>query len=175
MNRKSPLARVLSSTALYVLVSAAMGAAGLYAAASGEMGWSPGIFFVVCALVLCLGFFDIKPFAETLEVSDWGVRRTFGPKFRRKQVEEVAWGDLALVEVITTDDGPYAEDMFFMLHGANSKGVVVSNDLAVTHDLVMQLQKRLAGFDNLALVKASGLTESGSFLLWQKLSSPKKS
>jgi hypothetical protein len=54
-----------------------------------------------------------------------------------------------------------------MLHGADDKGVIVANSLAVENNLVAQLQARLPGFDNLALVKASGSTQNNWILLWQ--------
>src|SRR5262245_29029993 len=33
------------------------------------------------------------------------------------KVERVAWADLQKVEVITTSDGPFAPDVFWLLHG----------------------------------------------------------
>jgi hypothetical protein len=167
MKRKSRGAKFVSYTTLLVMLSVLMAVIGLVAAARGEMEWWPGIFFSICAAVIGLDYFEMSAYVEKVEVSDWGIRRTFGPRFRKARMEEVAWSDITMVEVQTTDKGPAVEDMFFMLHGADDKGVIVANSLAVENNLVAQLQARLPGFDNLALVKASGSTQNNWILLWQ--------
>jgi hypothetical protein len=62
----------------------------------------------------------------TLTVDEWGVTRTAGD-IR----EAVAWKDLASVRIYTTSAGPGAEDFFFVLAGADGKGCLVPNGLAV--------------------------------------------
>jgi hypothetical protein len=152
-------------------MSAIIAATGLYAAYQGEMPWWPGIVFAVGAVVLLLSPLVIPPFADDLEISDSGIRRTFGPRYRARQVEAVTWDALSKVEILTTDAGPGAEDMFFLLEGADGTGVVVGNGLAVKHRLVAELQRRLPGYDNRAVVLASGSTMNARFPVWQKDSS----
>jgi hypothetical protein len=60
----------------------------------------------------------------SLQIGDWGVRRLDASG------EAVAWADLIGVEVLTTDAGPYHEDLFWLLEGADGKGVAVSGGVA---------------------------------------------
>src|SRR5271166_3054502 len=41
--------------------------------------------------------------------------------------EEVSWDELAAVEILTTDVGPFVCDVFFVLHG-NERGCVVPQE-----------------------------------------------
>jgi len=88
----------------------------------------------------------------------------------KKREEGVLWDELERVEILTTDDGPSAEDFFFLLEGRDGKGVAISNELAAKHGLAAILQQRLAGLDNKAIIEASGSTQVRRFLVWQKQS-----
>jgi hypothetical protein len=59
-----------------------------------------------------------------------------------------------------------------LLVGRDGGGVAVSNELAVKHDLVAILQRRLSGLDSKAIIEASGSTQVRRFLVWQKQSQP---
>ena len=97
-----------------------------------------------------------------VEVSDDGVRRVLSDG----RVEELSWGDLGDVRVITTADGPFAEDVFFVLTAADgARGVVVPQAQA-TGEFVERLQ-RLPGFDNAALIRAMQSVVEDQFLLWR--------
>jgi hypothetical protein len=109
-----------------------------------------------------------KAYVDELEINDLGVARRFGPWLRKKKEESVRWQDMTKVEILTTDAGPSSEDLFFILHGADGKGVAISNDLAVKHGLVATLQNRLPGLDNKAIIDASLCIEVRRFLVWQK-------
>ncbi|HSA90984.1 MAG TPA: hypothetical protein VLF42_13925 [Burkholderiales bacterium] len=153
---------------------AALIACGLFAAASftfasdEDIGWWAGWFWTAGFLALLLISPGWKPLVEELEVTDFGVTRRFGPWLRKKKEERVSWQDLTQVEILTTDAGPSSEDLFFILHGRDGKGVAVSNDLAVKHGLVATLQNRLPGLDNKAIIDASLCIEVRRFLVWQK-------
>ncbi|UMR30045.1 hypothetical protein MJ904_24010 [Massilia sp. MB5] len=137
----------------------------------GAIPWWPSIFFGFCAFFMLLEQFGWKPYRNRLEISSSGIRRTFGPALRAKKVEEVAWSDVSKIEVETTDAGPAVDDMFFWIHGASGKGVVVSSEIAGKHGLVKELQARFPGLDNHALAEASGCCSNRHFLLWEKLAS----
>ncbi len=48
-------------------------------------------------------------------------------------VESVLWDDLQRVSILTTDTGPFAEDVFFVLYGSNSdSGCVVPQSIPNT-------------------------------------------
>jgi hypothetical protein len=137
-------------------------------AVQGGMPWWAGAFWVVGFLALLLP--GAKGLVDEIEVTDLGVSRRFGPRMGKKREEGVLWDELERVEILTTDDGPYADDFFFLLEGRDGKGVAISNELAVKHGLVAILQQRLAGLDNKAIIEASGATQPRRLLVWQKQS-----
>jgi hypothetical protein len=104
-----------------------------------------------------------KKLYGTVTVDDWGVTRVAG-----KLREVVAWEDLAWVAIQTTDEGPGAEDFFFLLGGADGKGVVVPNFIATELNLLATLQARLPGLDNMQVALASGSTTNATFTIWKR-------
>lgn len=97
-----------------------------------------------------------------MQIDDWGVRRLDAPN------EAVAWGDLVKVEIVTTDGGPWSEDLFFLLEGADGKGVAISGGLAQECGLIAALQQRLPGLDNDAIIKSASSVENARFLVWRR-------
>ena len=98
-----------------------------------------------------------------IRIDDRGVRRTLAGG----NAEQVAWNDLLEVSVITTGDGPFAEDVFFVLAGTGGSGCIVPQDAPESGPLLDRLQ-RLPGFDNDALVRAMGSTEEARFVCWRR-------
>ncbi|HEY5283915.1 MAG TPA: hypothetical protein VIM14_14080 [Polyangia bacterium] len=84
----------------------------------------------------------------TLTVDEWGVTRVAG-----QRREAVAWKDLVSVRIRTTSDGPAAEDMFFVLSGADGTGCV---------------QERLPGLDNKEVARAAGVCREAWFTIWTR-------
>ena len=82
------------------------------------------------------------------------------------RVERVAWNDLQKVEVITTSEGPFAPDVFWVLHGTNG-GCAVPQGATGEKELLERLQA-LPGFDNRALMEAMACTSDKSFVCWEK-------
>ena len=82
------------------------------------------------------------------------------------KTERVGWSDLQRVEVLTTNDGPMAPDVFWLLHGTDS-GCAVPQGAKGERDLLERLQA-LPGFDNAKLIKAMGSTRDRRFLCWQR-------
>jgi hypothetical protein len=103
----------------------------------------------------------------TVTIDDWGVTRVSGDLR-----EAVAWADLAWVAIKTTDDGPFAEDFFFLLGGADGKGVVIPHFLATELNLLATLQARLPGLDNEQVVLAVGSTADAMFTIWSRSPQP---
>ena len=133
----------------------------------GEGQWWMAVAFGLggVSILLAPGF---KPYVDEIHITDDGITRRFGPKFRARKEEKISWAELTKVEILTTDDGPYAEDFFFLLRRADGSWLAVSNSLAVEHELLDKLQKRLPGLDNLAVATASGSTENRLFTIWQR-------
>jgi hypothetical protein len=82
-------------------------------------------------------------------------------------VERVLWTELQKLELLTTRDGPFAPDAFWVLHGMNS-GCVVPLAATGGEELLKRLQT-LPGFDNGALIEATSCTSDRTILCWQSL------
>jgi hypothetical protein len=82
--------------------------------------------------------------------------------------DQIGWSDLGSVSVLTTDAGPYEDDLFWVLtHRDGRRGPVVPMDAEGEHALLKTMQRRLAGFDNMAVVEAMGSTRNASFVIWE--------
>ena len=140
-----------------VLVAAwVLAIAGIWWAARKGTGWGSAISVAVIAVA-----YTLIPWIErlrdrneaarlewlygTVTVDDWGVTRV-GGRLR----EAVAWRDLVWVCIQTTEEGPGAEDFFFLLGSADGKGCVVPNFIASKlcgSGLATSQQLQLAGFE----------------------------
>lgn len=146
----------------------------IFAVTSALLAFSVVIPWWVAAVLVPLGIMlavtvftgGKQSYMNQLEITDQGITRRFGRKFRPKKQESVAWKDLSKVEIETTDEGPVAEDFFYMLYAKNGGGVVVGVRLAVEHNLLNELQQRLPGLDKKTVAAASGCTENRSFHIW---------
>ncbi len=80
----------------------------------------------------------------------------------------VTWSELIEVGVLTTDEGPFREDVFFMLLSARKgEGCAVPQGVAGIDLLIKKLQS-LPNFDNGALIKAMGSTSNNHFVCWKR-------
>lgn len=165
------MSRSIRSRKRIALIGCGLFAAGSFALAlQGGLPWWAGFFWVACFLALLLP--GARGVVDEIEVTDLGVSRRFGPRMGKKREERLLWAELVQVEILTTDEGPYADDFFFLLEGRDRKGVAISNELAVKHGLVAILQRRLAGLDHKAIIEASGSRQVRRFLIWQKRNQP---
>jgi hypothetical protein len=64
----------------------------------------------------------------------------------------VEWSDLRAVEIATTDGGPFAEDVFWVLHSTGSP-LLVPQSAGGSDALLTRLQE-LPGFDSRAVIAA---------------------
>jgi hypothetical protein len=80
------------------------------------------------------------------------------------------WADLESVEIVTTDQGPLVDDVFWALRGGHGDPVVIPSETPGCDQLLARLQ-RLPGFDNSALIEAMGNTSNARFVLWGKTTS----
>jgi hypothetical protein len=108
------------------------------------------------------GFLKRKP-ASAVEIDAEGVRRALGDG----KVERVAWEDLVEVQIVTTDEGPFVDDVFFLLIGANGTGCVVPQEDPQSGALLSRLQE-LPGFDNGKVIEAMTCTANARFVCWKK-------
>jgi len=132
----------------------------------GELDWLGVVVAILLTLLLERRYpsaFRARLPQERITIDDEGVFREVSGAF----TESVRWVDLCRVSVITTDEGPFAEDLFFALHDRKGGGCLVSQGKAVEVELLPHLQ-RLPGFDNLTFVRALGSTEGAEFIVWDE-------
>ena len=100
---------------------------------------------------------------ESVHFDETGVNRTL----RDGRVEYLAWDELEEVHLLTTDEGPFIEDVFWVLSG-NGHGCSIGSTTEGVESLMSRLQQ-LPGFDNDAVVRAMGSTGNARFLCWQRV------
>jgi len=96
------------------------------------------------------------------EVDDEGARVLFADG----RVEAVRWEDLEAVDILTTSDGPFAEDFFWVLQDSRG-GCVIGGERAQELALMDRFEG-LEGFDYEAVIRASGTPEEARFRCWRK-------
>jgi hypothetical protein len=82
------------------------------------------------------------------------------------KIERVGWADLQKVEVVTTSDGPFVPDVFWVLHGT-AGGCAIPQGATGDSQLLERLQT-LPGFDNRAFIEAMSCVSNRRFLCWQR-------
>jgi hypothetical protein len=82
------------------------------------------------------------------------------------KVERVSWSDLHKVEVVTTGDGPFVPDVFWVLHGTDG-GCAIPQGATGDTELLERL-RALPGFDNGAVIEAMCCTSDRRFVCWQR-------
>lgn len=107
--------------------------------------------------------FGAEPATEAIEIDDVGVARKVG-----STNERILWDDVEEIRIITTDGGPYSEDVFFAIVDGEQKGCLIPHDAAVRFKLLERLQSRFNGLDDEALIRAMGSTSNGNFLIWKR-------
>jgi hypothetical protein len=131
--------------------------------------WYATAFFAFCMLAGVLMIVGILPREmppdEHLTIDDEGITRT-----ARKLREHVAWTDIERVRILTTDQGPQTEDVFFVIDGKNGTGCMVSQELATRGKLLEALQARLDGVNNAAVIEAMMSVENKVFTIWERKS-----
>ncbi len=116
---------------------------------------------------------EIKTAARNAPPAAAGVRVVAGPSQIELHVEDRApavlgWGDLASVVIVTTSGGPLDADLFWHLIPRERHKAMLRIPMGAEgeHDLLVSMQSRLAGFDNMAVVEAMGSTSEASFVVW---------
>jgi hypothetical protein len=158
--RRQEGVRVAIVSAAFVLLGVALG---------DRVPWYATAFFAACLVAGVLSALGVLPDwrddrarRERLTIDDAGITRT-APGLR----EHVAWGDIARISIVTTDRGPWLEDVFFVLDSRSGGGCVVPQDLAVRGGLLEALQSRLDGVNNAAVIEAMGCAENREFTIWE--------
>lgn len=94
--------------------------------------------------------------------------RTITVRYPDGDTRAIGWDELTLVGIKTTDEGPFVADVFWGLHGPDGKPQVVYPQGATGEgELLAEMQRRLADFDNRQLIEAMGSTGNAFFVIWQ--------
>lgn len=78
----------------------------------------------------------------------------------------VTWNDLQAIEIRTTDQGPFVEDVFLLLH-TNEGGLAVPQEADGSAALLAHLQQ-WPGFDTEAVIAAMTCTDNAAFPCWRR-------
>ena len=113
---------------------------------------------------LILRFFRRSKGRDRVRFTDDTVTR-----IRSDGVEEtIRWDDLDQIAILTTDEGPWREDVFVLLIASDGKsGCAVPQSSDGCERLLERLQK-FPGFDNEAVIKAMGSTSNAKFVCWKR-------
>jgi hypothetical protein len=99
----------------------------------------------------------------TVVVDDEGVRRHLADGTE----ESVGWSELAEVAIRTIPEGPWKEDVFFLLVRDGGGGCAVPAGDPAADDLMARLQS-LPEFDNDRFVEAMTTLEDSIFVVWRR-------
>lgn len=75
--------------------------------------------------------------------------------------------ELRAVDIFTTDEGPFVEDVFWVLTPLEGEPLVVPSGAEGTSDLLDRLME-LEGFDAERVVLAMGSTDNARFACWRR-------
>jgi hypothetical protein len=104
-----------------------------------------------------------KAIAQVLLTEDTVIFR--GPKGRE---ETIRLDELSECSIVTTDEGPYRDDVFFLLARLNPEsGIAIPQSAEGFGELLARLQT-LPGFDNQAVIQAMGSTTQAKFVCWKR-------
>jgi hypothetical protein len=98
-----------------------------------------------------------------ITIDEDGVRRQLADGTE----ESVTWAKLSEVAIRTTPEGPWKEDVFFLLMAEGGGGCAVPAGHPSADDLMTRLQS-LPEFDNDAFIEAMTTIEDGLFVVWQR-------
>lgn len=99
-----------------------------------------------------------------VRVTDEAISHTW----RDGSVQEIRWADLYEIGIVTTDEGPFVDDVFWLLLDETRKaGCVIPSEAPGLNELLQKLFA-LPGFDSEAVVRAMGCTDNATFLCWRR-------
>jgi hypothetical protein len=85
--------------------------------------------------------------------------------------ESITWNKLDAVLIETTNQGPLYTDVFWLLLTKDmSSGCLIPQGATGEKELLGEMQRRLAEFDNEMLIEAMGSTDNRRFLIWERKS-----
>ena len=80
--------------------------------------------------------------------------------------EEIAFGEITQIDLVTTSDGPFFEDVFAVLRGQDKEITIPQN--AENFELLFEVFKAFEGFSYEAFIEAMSSVENATFVCWKK-------
>jgi len=80
--------------------------------------------------------------------------------------EAVTWAELSAVVIRVIPEGPWKEDIFIMLAGANGSGTAIPSGDPAADELIERLQG-LPGFDNDRFIEAMTTDADEAYVVWE--------
>lgn len=100
---------------------------------------------------------------ETVQVNEAGVLRVDGTTR-----QEVRWEDVSEIRIVSSNAGPWREDLFYTLDGVDGAACVVPYEAALRTGLLEVLQRRFPELDQGAYHDALQSGARRHFVLWRK-------
>lgn len=83
------------------------------------------------------------------------------------EIIEMRWDEISRITIVTTDQGPFVEDVFFVFEG-KGPAMIVSHEDAVRLKLNDALDQHLIGIDYEQAIEAMTCTENNSFIIFER-------
>lgn len=148
---------------IFVLLNLLLSIIGLF-----TQQWLAFAFFGLCALVLIFTewYQPKNRYAnEKVEFDSVELRRIM----RTGKVERMHWNDLDTIRIISTEEGPFNDDIFWLFtDSAGKNGCAVPNYADGFAELLQHIQT-FPNFDNEKVVQAMGSTEEAVWIIWERV------
>lgn len=102
-----------------------------------------------------------RPVPVTLAIDDAGIRRKVG-----EELSEVSWDELVRIQIVTTDQGPFVDDVFWLFFAGDGRVCMVPSS-EISGGIFARLE-RFEDVDYEAAIRAMGSTDNASFLVWSR-------
>jgi hypothetical protein len=99
---------------------------------------------------------------ERFSIIDDGIER----QLSNGVSERILGQDVTKISIVTTDQGPFVDD-FFYLFQTTSSGMIVPIGWAEKIQLTAWLHQRFAGLNSEGIVAAAGSCVNAQFVLWE--------
>ncbi|WP_158678190.1 hypothetical protein [Pseudoalteromonas sp. T1lg23B] len=154
-----------------IVISIAFVAAGVITYSEEGIPWGT-IFFGFCLLVSLFEPIRRKNQEtddvhknEFVEFDKIGIKRVVPNSIE----EYILWKDIDEIAITTSDEGPFVDDLHWMLMNQDkTKGVAISNDAEGFSELLTEFQG-LQGFNNEAVIQAMGCADNNWFVVWKNV------
>lgn len=80
---------------------------------------------------------------------------------------ELRWNEIDRITIVTTDQGPFFEDVFFAFEGRGI-AIIVTHEDAVRLDLYEAIVAHLTGIDHEQAIAAMKCTDNNSFIMFER-------